>query len=324
MGILLLGHWQGEADKKEPQMPRPGAAATEQAGAPSAGTTQPFVVSAGPSLKLEMPRDETLTYQANISVSFVEATVGEVVQVSKVEPYKRSVLIQSKNAGEPKEQATLEIVAKGGYALYELKTKISTRHLPQAWPSITYDQESVGSKRRRSQNLIGLRDGKPSSSSRQDTSKGAPPGARIWREPRYREIPENTIDMLSSVLMTRTLITQELEEVRFPMVEKERLWEVVLRRGEEKRMRTPAGTFDVIEVLLQPVPSEEEEIGEEKAKKFEGLFGIHGTIHLWVERHTGVPVRIQGDIPAGPVTLGIDVLLKSHAGTPEGFIAVDS
>ncbi len=319
IGALLLSSGQNETDTKGiKHSPAP----EKSAGAGAEAQPTPFQVPVGPKLFLEMPRDEKLSYRANISVAFVDSTVGEVVQVSKVEPYKRSVLLPTKGSGAAQEQATMEIVAKGGYALYELKTKISSRHLPQGWPAITYNYESTGSKRRRRQNLIGMRDGKPASSSRRDTSRGAPEGARIWKEPRYREIPENTIDMLSAVLMTRTLIRDGLDELRFPMVEKDRLWEVVLSRGEQKRMRTPAGEFDVIEVLLQPGPYPDEEFAEEKVRKFEGLFGIHGTIHLWVEKHTGVPVRIQGDIPAGPVTLGVDVLLKSYEGTPADFTPV--
>jgi hypothetical protein len=290
------------------------------ASGPEAQDTKPapFEVAVGESLKLIIPRDEELIYQASLTVGFVDAAVGEVRQVCKVDPYRRSILLRSA-AGPKKEQAKIEIEASGGYALYRLESKISARHLPQEWPSISYYYESTGTKRRRRQNRIGVRKGEPSSSSRRDTQTGAEEGARIWKKEKYRSIPENTIDMLSAVLLTRTLIQDDLEELRFPMVEKDRLWEVVLTRGEEKRMKIKAGTFDVIEVLLKPGPYPKENIETEKVEKFKGLFGIHGTIHLWCEKNSGVPVRIQGDIPAGPVTLGVDVTLKSFKGTPEGF-----
>ena len=49
---------------------------------------------------------------------------------------------------------------------------------------------------------------------------------------------------------------------------------------------------------------------------------MRGDIHLWVDGKSGVPVRIQGDIPAGILTLGVDVRLKSSVGTPASFKAV--
>ena len=39
----------------------------------------------------------------------------------------------------------------------------------------------------------------------------------------------------------------------------------------------------------------------------------------WVERETGVPLQISGDIPVGPLNLGISVLLQSYSGTPPEF-----
>ncbi len=284
----------------------------------------PFEVPVGQALRLEIPRNESLEYTANVAVGFVEASVGRVVQNCTVSPYKRSVLLRRGAQEGGQERAKVEISATGSYVVYELKTRIAAGHLPQAWPAITYDYESTGTKRRRRQNLIGVRAGKPTSSERRDTSNGAPEGARIWREPHYREIPKNTLDMLSSVLMTRTLIKEGLDELSFPMVEKDRLWKVTLSRGVEKRMKLRAGTFDVVEVLLKPEPYQDENIAAEKVDKFKGLFGIHGTIHLWVEKHTGVAVRIQGDIPAGPVTLGVDVILKKFSGTPPEFKLIES
>jgi hypothetical protein len=88
-------------------------------------------------------------------------------------------------------------------------------------------------------------------------------------------------------------------------------------------METAAGTFDVVEIVLEPSAYPGEDLEEEKQEKFEGLFGIHGSIHLWADRTTGIPVRIQGDLPIGPITLGIDVGLKSYEGTPPGFGPVD-
>jgi hypothetical protein len=45
-------------------------------------------------------------------------------------------------------------------------------------------------------------------------------------------------------------------------------------------------------------------------------------MHLWVEKHTGIAVRIQGDLPVGPLTLGVDVELESFSGTEAALTTV--
>ena len=54
--------------------------------------------------------------------------------------------------------------------------------------------------------------------------------------------------------------------------------------------------------------------------KFEGMFGIRGTLQIWVEAHTGVPVLIQGELPV-PVlgSLDVRVELQQAHGTPAEF-----
>ena len=130
--------------------------------------------------------------------------------------------------------------------------------------------------------------------------------------------------MLTAVLQTRTLISGKAEEIAFPLIDKDRLWQLKLRRGEERRMETKPGTFfDVVEIVLAPEPYPGDAFAE-KAAQFEGVFGINGTIHLWVEKTTGVAVRIQGKIPVAneTVMIGIDVVLDSYSDTPEGFAPV--
>ena len=85
---------------------------------------------------------------------------------------------------------------------------------------------------------------------------------------------------------------------------------------------TPAGTFDAVQIRLDPAPFPGEKVGEKKKRRFEGLFGLRGSIHLWVEKNTGVPVRIQGKLPVGPIDLGIEVDLQSYEGTPAAFVPV--
>jgi hypothetical protein len=266
--------------------------------------------------KILIPRSERLTYRAYLDIAFLTQSVGTVTQTCRVEEQRGGVLTPVAEG----EAASIQLLAKGKYFGYSLQSTIEARILPKDWPRILYSSTSEGSERRRREVLVGKVDGAPTSSYRSDTSKNAPEGERIWGKPRLRQVPEGTIDMLSAVMMARTLVREKHEKIVFPLIDKTRVWQLTLERGEERRMETGAGAFDVVEVILNAAPYPGEEIDQEKLDQFEGVFGIHGTTHLWVDKKTGVAVRIQGDLPVGPLTLGIDVVLDSYSGTPPDFV----
>lgn len=296
--------------------------AQEEAARPEATSVpaqeEGFLVGGGASrFGLVLPRNEELVYEASVSLGILELAAGEVEQFCRVEPYRRSVFLAAAAEGQGDEAATIQIHAEGEHSFYRLDSTISARHLPQDWPRIIYRSVSKGSSTRRRETLIGLRDGKPTVSYRKDTSKGAPKGSRIWKDPIVAEIPEDSVDMLTAVFLCRVLMRDHLDELTFPLVDKTNVWSLTLRRGQRGSVKTPAGTFDAVEVILAPEPYGEGTA--EEGETFKGLFGLHGSIHLWVEAKTGIAVRIQGDLPAGPVTLNIDVRLKRSSGVPEGF-----
>jgi hypothetical protein len=284
-----------------------------------------LVIDRGGGQELRVPRDEKLVFRVRMEIGFVEADVGKVTMQSHVEPYRTSVLgpapsdASAGTAVASPEVGVFGIRAVGGYAWYSMDSTIESRILPQEWPQITYRYSHAGSEQRRREVLIGLRDGSWTSSYRRDTDRGAPEGTRIWRDPKVRAVAPQTIDLLSAVYLARNLIREGEESMQFPLIDKQSLWSMRLTRGREEPVVTPAGTFDSVEIRLDPAPFEGEEIDEEKVERFEGLFGLHGTIHLWVERRTGVPVRIQGILPAGPLDLDIDISLESSSGTPPEF-----
>jgi hypothetical protein len=292
---------------------------TAQAGILQATAAPSFVVPRpGPILKL--PRAETLIYEVHIRLGPIASNAGTVTQRSRIEPFRTSLLSSDGGGKEVGlESAHMTIHAKGGYQVYKIDTVIETRILPQEWPQVTHRTTNRGTEKRRRETKYGARDGIPTASYRGDTKHGAPRGTRIWTDFHSRAIPADTVDMLSSIYLARTLIETDAKELSFPLIDKLWLWQLTLRRGIEKTMKIPAGTFDVVEVVIHPTPYPGEKIGEKKKKRFKGLFGIHGDTKLWVDRKTGVPVRIQGDLPVGILTLGIDVRLKGYKGTPRDF-----
>lgn len=294
-----------------------------EAAAPREGELPVLIDRGDGRLPLIVPRGEELVYRVDVAWGILGAALGTVTMSSGVEPYRRALLVQP-SAGEGEEQraetAWIKARAFGKHLLYTMDATLEARHQPQEWPRIVYRSTQEGSEQRRRELLLGVREGAPTSSYRRDTSKGAPRGTRIWKDPQYREIPPDTLDMTSAVYLVRSFILRGEPETSFPVLEKERVWEIRLSLGQSLVQETPAGRFDAVEVVLDARPHPGETLDEDE--KFEGLFGLRGSIHLWVERHTGIPVRVQGEIPAGPIVLDVDISLSEHRGTPRAFQAV--
>lgn len=267
---------------------------------------------------LLIPRDEELVYRAYLEVAITETHVGKVVQTCKVETLKAPLIA---TAPVPTgEAASIALSAEAEYLWMDLESRLEARILPQAWPRLLYTSSTTSSQTRKRELWIGTVEGAPRSSFRSDTSKGVPEGSpRRWKEAKERPVPAGSLDMISAVFMTRAMMREQRETLSFPLVDKDRVWLLTLKRGAERRMELPAGTFDVVEVLLEPAPYPDEKIDEDKLEQFEGVFGIRGTIHLWVERKTGIAVRIQGEIPIKVGSVEVDVELESFRGTPPEF-----
>ncbi|MFQ5653453.1 MAG: DUF3108 domain-containing protein, partial [Planctomycetota bacterium] len=70
-------------------------------------------------------------------------------------------------------------------------------------------------------------------------------------------------------------------------------WLVKVTARREKRLQVRAGTFDAVELILDPVSEEGTDVNE----KFSGLFGLNGSISVWVDRKTNRPILVKGTLP---------------------------
>lgn len=275
-------------------------------------------------LALVVPRAEELRFRVRLGSN--GANVGTAVfrsEVSAFDPATRRDPASSEEQGG--ESAVLSIDIEVDYSSYSIDATLETRFLPQEWPRIFNRYVRVGEKPRRREILIGLRGGRPTACYRKDTDDGAPMGTRIWREDRYRDIPQGVLDTVGAIHVARTLVTEGLPATRFPAIDRLQLWRMEARRGKEKRVKTPAGTFDAVEVELEASPWPGEERDEDGDRvSFKGLFGMEGAIRVWIDRRTGVPVRIDGELPVGFFDIDLVLELESHQGTPPAFRAIDA
>ena len=294
----------------------------------------------GGGLTWSIPRGELLVYEVEVDIGILGSPqVGELALECGVKPYATPVLVEPGSA-TPSDSAGLETgwaraTASGEHMLYSLHELIETSFLPQEWPRLLYRTTQSGSESRRRDLKIGVQDGAPIAWYRSDRHcKGCtnrehylkPNWAwqderhckkckrgehRVWRDPQTRAVGPRAVDMLSAVLIARSMIERGEERVAFQVIDKTDLWDISIRRGSPRVLEVPAGKFRAVPLMLDTrLPAGEPEVDE----AFSALFGLHGSIQIWVEESSGVPILIAGDVPAGPMDLGVRASLKRAVG----------
>jgi len=302
---------------------------------------------AGEGVALLIPRGEELTFDVEVDLGALgEPTVGKVTLSSGVDPYVEGLPTRATGANrERKEVGWLKSTAKGQYLGYELDHELVARHLPQSMPSILLTDTQKGSEARRRKLKVGQFEGALTGVYEHDghckgctnrehfvESKWVWGSAshcdkcrdkmdhRVWRDPLSRKVPEGTLDMLSAVYLARAMVRLGVDETHFPMLDKQKLWNVELKRGKPRKVEVPAGTYECVEIRLKTSMPEGE---KDDGKGFQGLFGIQGTIQIFFEARTGVPVLISGSLPVPVIgELDVRVELKSAKGVPAEFAPV--
>lgn len=302
-----------------------------------------FRVERGPQPSLWVPPGEFLEFKVVVDLGVLgDVTAGTVEMSSGVEPFVSGLPLpgQAIPEGGPL-TAWVQIAARGGALGYELDHIITTRFLPQKWPSLINAEVQSGSEHRKREVKIGQRNGEWGSSYRGDGHcsscsrrehfveatlpwnsdyhcSGCKRGEhRLWSPARDRVVPGQAIDILGAVYLARSLVRGEDKELSLFMVQKDHLWDVTLRRGGVADIKVGAGTFRCREVQLVVTPPESEAGAD---VQFSGLFGIKGALKIWLHQETGVPVLIEGDVPVGGIMdLHASIKLQSFRGTPTSF-----
>ena len=304
-----------------------------------------LVFERGPGLlPVLVARDEELTMSVRVKLGIAGSPrLGTVVLHSRVVPNRKSVLVRDASPAAEGERAELVAEAKGGNSLYQLHEVRKSLLLPQDWPRIKHSSVQTGSENRMREQEIGLREEGWATRFRGDHHcKGCdleqhfvePTWAwqdphhckkckraqhRVWREWQQRSLPVGSVDMVTAVTLGRSMLLLGEKQMSFPLIDNEKLWELTIRTGRVERVSVDAGQFDATEILLETQPAAGEDAEPED---FKGLFGIHGTVSIWFDTKTGVPVQISGTVPLGPFTLDARVELESFRGTPAGFAPV--
>lgn len=291
-------------------LPQQGAALVAT---PQESASEPVLVELGPGLEpLAVTPGEALAYHIRLKVGAVDTEVGRARIETGFEPYRPPLF------GAPKGDASGDVTwirthVRGGYQVYNVEQSIETRLQPSAWPRLLQRYDQTGTEQRRREVKVGFKDGRHIGELRSDTDQGAPTGGRIWREPVTFDVPPGAVDSMAALYLSRRLLGSESESLQFLMVDKKRLWNVNVTRGERQELQTGLGPRSAIELQLKTTRAEPEE-QQVDSSEFEGPFGIKGDLHLWFDEATGIPLLIAGRVPAGPVEIEVEIRLESATG----------
>ncbi len=290
-------------------------------------------------IDLVIPRDEVLEFDVLLDVAVIgETKVGDFRLSSGVKNIGGGLPMPGRPSAGKAESGWIQSKAWGHYLGYSLDHQIKMRTMPQPWPSVIYTDHQTGSENRKRELKYGIKDGERMSWYRSnrhckgcDRKEHFVEGGwfsgdhhcegckraehRVWKEPKERTIPEGSVDMLSAIFLSREMIRLGMPEMSFPLIDKSRTWNVKLKRGLSRTRSVPGGKFRCREVKLIAEPSTE----NDKGSRFEGLFGIHGTISIWLHEKTGVPVEIGGLVPLGPMDIDVRLGLTRWKGTSKEF-----
>ncbi len=138
------------------------------------------------------------------------------------------------------------------------------------------------------------------------------PAHRHWKNRHEHALGERHFDMLSAVYYARSLGLKPGDApIEVPVVNDHDRWIVRAEVKEGGRIKVPAGKFPTYKLTLEPRPA----AGTKPNDEFKGLFGLNGTIHIWIDKKTKRPVLVQGKFPFGPMNLQARVELDSVSQT---------
>lgn len=132
------------------------------------------------------------------------------------------------------------------------------------------------------------------------------PAHMHWKVRHEHEFTQRHFDMLSAVYFARGLpLEPGAPPIEVPVLNDHDRWIVRASAKRGGRLRVKAGIFDTVKIILDPTPAP----GTTPEERFTGLFGLNGTIEIWLDRKTIRPLLVRGQLPFGFMDLSAKVEL---------------
>ena len=179
---------------------------------------------------------------------------------------------------------------------------------PETLKSVEFRRREVGTEKRDNRVLFD-----------RDTSKGtflrkkgrfstvAQMDAAPWERRAVFPIRGEVNDILYTLYFARGIGDAVGTRKNYWFVENRDVWKTrVTVAGEQKLPLGTLGTFDALEITIEPDYSTEKDMG----KKFSGLFGVQGTLRVLVDKKTRIPLIVSGELPFIVFRPTVSVVLK--------------
>jgi hypothetical protein len=185
--------------------------------------------------------------------------------------------------------------ALGRYLVYTLDIRLSSLVDALSLRSLEFRRREVGTERREYKVIFDRKGGealyrrKPGKFASVKEMDAAP-----WETRSTFAINDRVNDILYTLYFARDIGDKVGNKKNYWFVEKTHIWKALVTiTGEESLTLARVGAFDALKVAIEPDYSEEKELGE----KFQGLFGVEGTLEVWVDKSTRIPLIVKGRIP---------------------------
>jgi len=185
--------------------------------------------------------------------------------------------------------------ALGRYLIYTLDIRISSFVDAATLRSVEFRRREVGTEKREYCVLFDRKTGEATYRRKTGEFETAQEmSAAPWETRRTFPVGKDVNDILYTLYFARNIGDRVGDKRIYRFVEKDYIWTTTVTIvGEKKVSLGTLGTFDALKVAIEPDYSEQKDLGE----KFRGLFGVEGSMELWVEKKTRIPLIVQGQVP---------------------------
>jgi len=210
--------------------------------------------------------------------------------------------------------------ALGRYLVYTLDIRLSSFVGPNRLRSLAFRRREVGTEKREYKVIFdrkkqqGIYRRKPGNFTSVEEMDAAP-----WETRSRFPLSGEVNDILYTLYFARNIGDKVGNKGYYSFVEKDYIWKALVTVTDEQRIAIGrAGTFDALKIAIEPDYRDQPEMGGE----FSGLFGVQGSLELWVDKKTRIPLIVKGSVPFAYLfhptvsVILIDYTLSASGGTP--------
>lgn len=185
--------------------------------------------------------------------------------------------------------------ALGRYLIYTLDIRLSSFVDASTLRSLEFRRKEVGTEKREYAVIFDRDAGR--ATYRRKPGKFASVeqmDATPWENRSTYPVSPEVNDILYTLYFARDIGDRVGNKKYYLFVEKTKIWKAMVAVTGEKRIDLgTAGTFDALKIAIEPDYTDEPEMGE----KFSGLFGVEGSLEVWVDKRTRIPLIVRGRVP---------------------------